>query len=81
MLSGTLYICGCHRCFIAEDFVTDDRKQQTSQRASLIALGVVVVLFVLGWFLTREIYSNQKIEDCVLSGRTNCVPIDTPSSY
>jgi hypothetical protein len=40
-----------------------------------------VLLFVLGWFLTRELYSNQKIEDCVLSGRTNCVPIDTPSSY
>jgi len=66
---------------IVEDFVTDDRKQQTSRRASLIALGDVFVLFILGWFLTREIYSNQKIEDCVLSGRTNCVPIDTPSSY
>jgi hypothetical protein len=61
--------------------VADDRKQQASQRASLIALGVVVLLFVLGWFLTRELISNQKIEDCVLSGRTNCVPIDTPPSY
>ena len=61
--------------------MADDRKQQASQRASLIALGVVVLLFVLGWFLTRELYSNQKIEDCVFSGRTNCVPMDTPSSY
>ena len=61
--------------------MADDRKQQASQRASLIALGVVVLLFVLGWFLTRELYTNQKIEDCVFSGRTNCVPIDTPSSY
>ena len=61
--------------------MADDRKQPASQRASLIALGVVVLLFVLGWFLTRELYSNQKIEDCVLSGRTTCVPIDTPSSY
>ena len=74
-------ISGCRSGFIVEDFVTDDRKQQASRRSSLIALGVVVVLFVLGWFLTREIYSNQKIEDCVLSGRTNCMPIDTPSSY
>jgi hypothetical protein len=71
----------CRRCFIVEDLVADDRKQQANRRASLIALGVVVLLFVLGWFLTRELYSNQKIEDCVLSGRTNCVPIDTPSSY
>jgi hypothetical protein len=45
-----------------------------------VALGVVVVLFVIGWFLTRELYSNSKIEDCVMSGRTNCVPIDTNSS-
>ena len=44
------------------------------------ALGVVVVLFVIGWILTRELYSNSKIEDCVMSGRTNCVPIDTRSS-
>ena len=80
-LPGALYIGECRRCFIVEDLVADDRKQQASRRASLIALGVVVLLFVLGWFLTRELYSNQKIEDCVLSGRTNCVPIDTPSSY
>jgi hypothetical protein len=41
---------------------------------------VVVVLFAVGWLLARELYSNQKVEDCVLSGRTNCVPIDTHSS-
>jgi hypothetical protein len=41
---------------------------------------VVIVLFVIGWILTHELYSNSKIEDCVLSGRTNCVPIDTKSS-
>jgi hypothetical protein len=50
-----------------------------NRRASLVALGVIVVLFVIGWILTHELYSNSKIEDCVLSGRTNCVPIDTKS--
>jgi cell division septal protein FtsQ len=56
------------------------RRESTNRRASLVALGVVIVLFVVGWFLTRELYSNAKIEDCVMSGRTNCVPIDTRSS-
>jgi hypothetical protein len=84
--SGSLYISERRSGYsssilIAEDFVTGDRKEQANRRASLIALGVVVALFVLGWFLTRELYSNQKIEDCVLSGRTNCVPIEAPSSY
>lgn len=61
----------------------DDHNAQrhtANRRASLVALGVVIALFVIGWMLTRELYSNSKIEDCVLSGRTNCVPIDTNAS-
>jgi hypothetical protein len=53
--------------------------QKANQRRSMIALGVVVVLFVVGWILARELYANDKIEDCVMSGRTNCMPIDTQS--
>ena len=58
----------------------DSGRDNTNRRASLVALGVVIVLLVIGWILTHELYSNSKIEDCVLSGRTNCVPIDTKSS-
>ena len=65
---------------MAENNNRDSARESINRRASLVALGVVIVLFVIGWILTREIYSNQKIEDCVLSGRTNCVPIDTRSS-
>lgn len=54
--------------------------ESTNRRASLVALGVIIVLFVIGWVLTHELYSNSKVEDCVMSGRTNCVPIDTNSS-
>ena len=56
------------------------RRHAAARRQSLIALVVVVVLFAVGWLLARELYSNQKVEECVLSGRTNCVPIDTHSS-
>ncbi|MGB7038036.1 MAG: hypothetical protein WBD71_21205 [Xanthobacteraceae bacterium] len=58
----------------------DPNSENGNQRRSMIALGVVVVLFVVGWVLAREIYSNDKIQDCVMSGRTNCVPLDTESS-
>jgi hypothetical protein len=44
----------------------------------LVALGVVVFLFVIGWFLANELYSSGKVGDCLLSGRTNCAPIDAP---
>ena len=64
---------------VTDDPRQDDPRQNDSQRRSLIALGVVVFLFLVGWILVREIYANGKVEDCVLSGRTNCVPIDTQS--
>jgi hypothetical protein len=65
---------------MADNNERDSNRDRINRRVSLVALGVVVVLFILGWILTRELYSNSKIEDCVLSGRTNCVQIDTKSS-
>jgi hypothetical protein len=50
-----------------------------NQRGAMVALGVVVFLFVVGWLLARELYSNGKMEDCLMSGRTNCAPLDTQS--
>jgi hypothetical protein len=69
------------RKLLAENDEHKAQRQNANRRASLIALGVVVLLFVLGWILTQELYSHQKVEDCLLSGRTNCVPIETHPSY
>ena len=57
---------------MAENDKRDSGRDNTNRRASLVALGVVIVLFVIGWVLTRELYSNSKVEDCVT--------IDTQSS-
>jgi hypothetical protein len=51
--------------------------QNANQRRSMIALGIVVVLFVVGWVLAHELYADGKLEDCLLSGRTNCQPMQT----
>jgi hypothetical protein len=58
--------------------VTDHNGDKGSQRRSLVALGVVVALFLIGWLLAHELYADSKLEDCLMSGRTNCAPIDTP---
>ena len=58
--------------------MADRDKQTGNQRRSMIALGVVVLLFVVGLLLARELYSDSKMEDCLMSGRTNCAPL-TPS--
>jgi hypothetical protein len=53
--------------------------EPSNRRGAMIALGVVVLLFVIGLLLTRELYSSSKLEDCLMSGRTNCAPVQTPS--
>jgi hypothetical protein len=48
------------------------------RRGPLIALLVVALLFVIGWVLARELYAGGKLEDCLMSGRTNCEPVQSP---
>ncbi len=57
----------------------DPDSQSGSRRRSLVALGIVVFLFAIGWLLAHELYANEKLEDCLLSGRTNCAPIQSPA--
>lgn len=49
-----------------------------SRRSALIGLAVVVVLLLAGWLLVHELYVDMKLQDCLLSGRTNCAPIEAP---
>ena len=53
----------------------DDGDQDGNRRGALIGLAVVVLLFVVGWLLAHELYASGRMEDCLMSGRTNCAPI------
>lgn len=59
--------------------MADNDKNIDPRRGPLIALGIVVLLFVVGWLLAHELYANGKLEDCLMSGRTNCEPIQGQS--
>jgi hypothetical protein len=59
--------------------MVQQNNETPNRRGALIALGAVVVIFIIGWLLTKELYSSSKLEDCLLSGRTNCAPVQTPS--
>ena len=54
-----------------------DDQENGNRRGPLVALGVVVLLFAVGLLLARELYASGKLEDCLMSGRTNCAPIET----
>lgn len=44
-------------------------------RGALIALVVIVLLVVGGYWLAQHIRAASRIQDCVMAGRTNCAPI------
>jgi len=45
----------------------------------LFGFAAVVVLLLIAWFLVNELSSSARLQDCLLSGRTNCAPIETPT--
>jgi hypothetical protein len=57
--------------------MADNDNPDGNRRGALIGLAAVVVLFVVGWLLARELYASGRMEDCLMSGRTNCAPIET----
>ena len=50
-----------------------------SRRPAVIGLVLVLVLVVAGYFLVTALRRNAEMEDCLISGRRNCAPIETPA--
>ena len=59
-------------------WTTDRDEDADRQTASLAAVAVTLLLLVVGLFLVHELHHTAMIEDCLLSGRTNCVVIADP---
>lgn len=56
----------------------DDGGQQR-RSAALIGLIIILALAIAGVVLVRELRERSRLEDCLMSGRTNCSPIEAPS--
>lgn len=52
-------------------------RQPDSRRAAVLGLLIALLLIVLGLILVRVLGSAGRLQDCVMSGRTNCAPIDS----
>lgn len=48
-----------------------------SRRGALIGLLVIVLLVLVGLLLEHALQRMSQIQDCAMSGRTNCAPIDS----
>jgi uncharacterized membrane protein len=51
-----------------------DQEQEAANRqtASLGGVAITLLLLVLGLFLVRELHAKGVVEDCLMSGRSNC---------
>ena len=56
----------------------DNGEEPDSRRPAVIGLAVVLVLVVVAYFLVTALRENANLEDCLMSGRRNCAPIDVP---
>jgi len=50
-----------------------------SRRAAVIGLILVLALTAIGYFLANRLRESGNLEDCLMSGRTNCAPLDMPA--
>ena len=57
----------------------DDDKANGGQRGALIAAGAVVVLMIVGLLLAHSLSASSRLQDCLMTGRTNCAPIQSPN--
>ena len=58
----------------------DPDPEPDSRRPAVLGLILVLALVVAGYFLMTALRQNAKLEDCLMSGRKNCAPIEVPAS-
>ena len=58
------------------DHDDQDDAANVRRRQALIAGGAIILLMVVGFVLARTLWSSARLQDCLMSGRTNCAPID-----
>jgi len=53
----------------------DEPDQGGSRRPAIAGLAIAVVLLVAGLWLAHELTAASKLQDCLMSGRSNCAII------
>jgi hypothetical protein len=56
----------------------DDRGDGPNRIAVLLGLLLIVLLVIAAVYLMHALRRESQLEDCLMSGRTNCAPIAVP---
>ncbi len=57
----------------------DQEGGERSRAGAVIGLVVILVLVVAAVYVVNALRKESNLEDCLMSGRRNCVPIEVPS--
>jgi hypothetical protein len=57
----------------------DPEEERRRTRSNVAALIFAAILIGLGWLLVQKLGATGRIQDCLMSGRTNCAPINVPA--
>lgn len=58
---------------------SEEQRGERSRSRAVIGLIVVLLLVVAAVYLVHALRNESRLEDCLMSGRTNCAPIELPS--
>lgn len=74
-------LCGGPRIYLLPHRTDEprDRRAPDPRWPALVGLLIAVLLVVGGLLLVHVLGRVSKLQDCVMSGRTNCAPIDPNS--
>ena len=58
---------------------SDEIEDEVRRTNASMGLIVILLLAIAGVLLVRELREKSRIEDCLMQGRRNCVPIEIPT--
>jgi hypothetical protein len=58
--------------FGGDDIMTDPEEGDGNRRGAIVGLLIAAVMLAVGLWLAHELTASSKMQDCVMSGRTNC---------
>ncbi|WP_440640225.1 hypothetical protein ACSHT2_02460 [Bradyrhizobium sp. PUT101] len=53
-----------------------ERQPGDDRRGAIAGLIIAIVILGVGWWLARDLTAASKMQDCLMSGRSNCNVIE-----